>query len=125
MSETGQDPTIKGSAIEHETQRRMLAREAIQRGRLPGRLADHIWGGKGAGEACSVCSLPIPAQEVGYELEFDQNGQGPTCRYLHIRCFAAWEFTCRNGNTGDFEETHDEESPDLLKLNGHQHEPGQ
>jgi hypothetical protein len=123
MSEANQDPAIKGTTVEHVSQRRMLASEAIQRGRIPGRPAERMWGGKGDGTTCSVCSLDITAQDIGYELEFGSDGQRATTRYLHISCFAAWEFACRNGNAGSIAGPHDEESPELPKLNGHSHGP--
>jgi len=125
MSETSQDPVIRGTELEHESQRQMLAREAVQRGRLPGQPADRTWGGAGSGEACSVCSLVITAQDIGYELEFAQNGQGRICCYLHIHCFEAWERAFRSGNTAGIVELHDEESSRHPKLDGHQRDPGQ
>lgn len=123
MSDTSQDPVIKGTATEHEAQRRMLAQEAVRHGRLPARSADQTWGGPGSGETCSMCSLAISAQDVGYELEFAQCGQGSITRYLHIHCFSAWDYVCRNPDTGSTVGRDDEETPKLPKLNGHTRGP--
>jgi hypothetical protein len=87
-----------GEFMDHDGLRRILAREAIQSGRLPTGRAARIWGGPGAGSSCTVCGLPISAGELGYELEFAENGESCASHHLHVPCFAAWE--SESGNSG-------------------------
>ena len=77
-----------------QSMRRILARDAIASGRLPGRTEHRTWGGSGDGTICPVCRLQTPPDIVGYELEFaDGNSPGRTS-FLHIPCYLAWVDEC-------------------------------
>jgi len=78
---------------------RQKARAAIQGGKLPRRLPDRTWAGKGGGGSCSVCTDPLDAAEIEFELEFTSADQQPfavTSYHVHMRCLAAWEFERQN-----------------------------
>jgi hypothetical protein len=66
--------------------------------KLPDRPPKRLWGGRGTGAPCAVCSEPVEPDEVEYELDFardcDPAGsgeRGTDTRHVHVRCFAAWE----------------------------------
>jgi hypothetical protein len=65
-------------------------RQAIAAARLPAELPETSWGGTGSGLDCSICTLPIAAEQI--EIEFAA-GRSPEQReyHLHVACFAAWE----------------------------------
>ena len=109
MSVNNQDPVVSGAVIDDETLRQMLAQEAMDRGRLPDRAADRMWGGVGKGEACAVCSLTVSPQDLGYELEFTTPGRTPAIHFLHVPCFTAWVSACRKGKISSNGRPHDEE----------------
>ena len=70
---------------------RQRAREAIRGGKIPQHPVKRMWGGPGAGEACTICSQPVGG--LGIDLEFSQE----TAKYaVHIDCFAAWQAECEN-----------------------------
>jgi len=73
---------------------RQHAREALRRGRLPNRPPDRTYGGHGTGSLCTICGLRTTKEETELEIEFDHDGSIPgwVRHYLHLRCFAAWEF---------------------------------
>jgi hypothetical protein len=125
MSEMRKGPLIGGASFDDDALRLMMAQEVIQSGRLPRRSADRMWGGAGDGETCVVCGRAISSQELGYELEFAQDGQEWASHFLHIRCFAAWESECRNGDAAgqanqDDETTAENRHLNGRKLNGHE-----
>jgi hypothetical protein len=110
MSVNDRDPVVSGAVIDDETLRQMLAQEAMQRGRLPDRPADRMWGGAGKGEVCAICSLTISPQDLGYELEFtEQTGRSPAIHFLHVACFTAWVSACRKGKISSNGRPHDED----------------
>jgi hypothetical protein len=80
---------------------RKKASDVIRSGKLPARRPDRTWGGPGVGAPCSVCQLPVTKAELEFELEFarDEDNPGLDKFHVHIRCFAAWEFEGRNGET--------------------------
>ena len=84
--------------MNNESTLRLQAREAIRAGKLPNRRAERMWGGPGFGAACRVCDRPVERDELGFELEFEQDGGAPCPgeHHVHIRCFAAWEFELQN-----------------------------
>ena len=82
--------------IDDESLRLMLAREAIQFGRLPVRRVDRLRSSPSFGVRCAVCELTVTQEDLGYELEFAQNGHRSVSHHLHVRCFTAWESECRN-----------------------------
>ena len=99
MSETRSDPMDVGPILNPETLRRMMARHAIQAGQIPSFNADSMSAMSGGdGASCAICILPITPQEPGYRLEFAQEGRGSVAHYLHVPCFAAWEFECQKPN---------------------------
>ena len=122
MSEKSQGPILNGAVTDHEYLRQMLAREAMQKGRMPDRPTDRMWGGAGRGEPCSICSLPITPQELGYELEFARPGQQPAIHSLHRPCFVAWEIASQDGRTADDGRALAEKSGNA-QLNGHKQQP--
>lgn len=72
---------------------RQQAREAVQKGKLPARRPDRVWGGPGVGEMCPVCDKRITKADIEYQLEFARPGVDGIDKYhVHIRCNAAWEF---------------------------------
>lgn len=72
---------------------RRLAREAIAAERIPADRPKGTWGGNGTGALCDMCGLPIPDDEIGFEVEFSQDdARARGCCHLHSQCFAAWLF---------------------------------
>jgi hypothetical protein len=73
---------------------REMARAAVACRKLPSCQPDRTWGGYGIGARCTICALPIPKDEMEFEIEFAHNGDNPGLDkfHVHIRCFAAWEF---------------------------------
>jgi hypothetical protein len=74
---------------------RVRAREALLAGRLPTRRPDRLWGGPGEGTRCALCELPIEREEIGYELEFAENGHAAASHHLHLQCHSAWDSEAR------------------------------
>jgi len=73
---------------------RERARAAIARGAIPRERPERFWGGRGTGEACTICETIIAQGEVEIEVELSfRGGQDtrPDIRHFHVRCFAAWE----------------------------------
>ena len=71
---------------------RQKAREAIQAGKLPNRRPERMWGGPGNGADCAICGESLSRDEVGFDLQYDQDGEHPGVNHqVHVRCFAAWE----------------------------------
>jgi len=72
---------------------RAKAREAILTGRLPSRAPDRMWGGPGTGASCVICNEPVKLDDLGFELEFDdESGSRSEDEYhAHLRCFTAWD----------------------------------
>jgi hypothetical protein len=76
--------------------RLLLAREAIQSGKVPDCAPDFLSKEHAEGEQCAVCGLSFIKGELGCKLEFARNRGHAVRRHLHIQCFAAWESECRN-----------------------------
>lgn len=70
---------------------RQLAREAITAERIPAERPNETWGGNGTGAPCDVCGLPIPDDEIGFEVEFSGETASARTYHLHNQCLAAWE----------------------------------
>jgi hypothetical protein len=84
---------------------RRKARTAIRAGMLPKQQQVSVWGGPGSGASCAVCGSTVPADGLGFELEFRDAAGRLELRYVHIPCFAAWDLECRSflqhdGNSG-------------------------
>ena len=72
---------------------REKARQALYSGRVSARPPVHTWGGHGVGALCSVCTLPITADQLEFEIESSRgDALGLDAFRVHIRWFAAWEF---------------------------------
>ena len=84
---------MKRKAATEEQALRAKARDVLDTGKLPNRRPDRVWGEPGAGAPCTVCDLPVPHDQVEFELEFARAGDDPGLdkHHVHIRCFAAWE----------------------------------
>ena len=73
---------------------REKARAAIKSGKMPAAPQDRTWGGPGTGVLCSLCDLPVTKDQPEFEIEFgpDRVTSSLVKFFLHVRCFAAWEF---------------------------------
>jgi len=78
--------------MSNEHRLRRLAKEAIGAARVPAGQPKGTWGGNGTGRVCDVCGLPIPGDEIEFEVEFSQEAGQSHTYHLHSQCFAAWEF---------------------------------
>ncbi len=78
---------------------RKLARDALEKGVLPGGEPHRTWGGPGSGGFCAVCERPIERDQTEFELQFGRDDLGEANPRLHLRCFAAWEFERQHGTT--------------------------
>ena len=67
------------------------AREVLEAGRFPGRAPDHVWGGRGTGADCAICSASMGYEEVELEIEFEDGAKGPSRYLVHLHCFSALE----------------------------------
>ena len=76
---------------------RNRARELIQQGQLPDALRSRVWGGKGSGGPCALCSLAILHDDAEYEVAVP-SGKESSLRF-HFHCFAAWQLECIERNT--------------------------
>lgn len=101
-----------------EIKLRNLARAAMQAGKLPRQRPQRMWGGPGIGIPCVICAEPVKQDELGFELQFQPDGEnaGESDCHVHLRCFAAWEFERRHFDgapvqgqpTGTFERNREE-----------------
>src|ERR1700751_5805639 len=70
---------------------RARAREQVNCGRLPLRLAESVSAGYGSsGKVCSLCEQPITQTQVEYEVL----GYGKEPFTLHVSCYTAWRDEC-------------------------------
>jgi hypothetical protein len=53
---------------------REKARVVIRTGTLPDRAPDRTWGGPGVGAPCSICDLPVEADQMEFEIQFAHDG---------------------------------------------------
>ena len=109
--------------MDPQTLRRIMAKEAIESGRLPTRPPDRKSDSPPDGASCTVCMLPISPQSHGYELVFAQAGGSPATHFLHIPCFVAWESQFRDPVSASQTGPHDEKTPGKGRLNGQNHGP--
>ena len=84
-----------------ECRRRAKAREAIEKGKLPGMVPRLTWGGPGRGTVCAVCGEPVKRGEMELEVEYRRDGRTSDLDpyFFHVRCFTAWECESRNHMT--------------------------
>lgn len=76
-----------------ESSLREIARDAIQRKKLPAGRPDRITlTGAGSGAACAVCGETVNTDQMGVEIEFKR---AEVAKYFfHTKCFSAWGFEC-------------------------------
>ena len=79
---------------ELEARLRPIARERIAQKTLPCEVPGQIWGGKGSGKPCSLCDLPIKADQVEYEVELPDVDGGNASWLFHIVCQSIWQLEC-------------------------------
>lgn len=84
-----------------ESALRLLARQAMQSGALPGRAPDHMWGGPGSGTRCPVCGKALSDDETELELQYAEHADGTRTFHTHVRCFAAWELERQGAGGAD------------------------
>jgi hypothetical protein len=95
--------------MEEEAVLRAKAEEKVNKGILPQRVADRLWGGPGVGEPCAVCEQPVAKAEIEFEVQFAKDGGGPLdVFHVHTRCYALWELVRTDGAGADDERS---ESP--------------
>lgn len=109
--------------VDQASLRDMLAREAVESGRLPTRPPDRKSDAPRNGTSCTICAQALSPQELGYELEFAQAGREPATHFLHIPCFVAWESQIRDPASTTEPGPHDEKSPGNGKLHGQNRGP--
>jgi hypothetical protein len=82
------------SSMQFEERLRPVARERIRQGLLPCDPTAKVWGGKGAGEPCSLCDQGIEPAQVEYEVEHqDARGDMKIMRF-HMTCERIWRLEC-------------------------------
>ena len=74
-----------------ESELRACALERIADGRLPLVLSTRIDAGYGAGLPCDLCSQPIAADKIEYDVTDPRSGK-TLC--FHITCHLAWQREC-------------------------------
>ncbi|HET9395409.1 MAG TPA: hypothetical protein VFO36_05085, partial [Nitrospiraceae bacterium] len=82
-----------GTAMIDEAALSNIAREAVEAEKLPNRTPSRIWGGTGFWTQCAICGTLVNADELGYELQFLEDGDfsAPTEYHVHVRCYTAWD----------------------------------
>ena len=69
---------------------RDAARERIEQARLPRNKPSRMWGGRGSGQACSLCDKPILDSEPEMELEYE-GGEPQVVVRFHLQCQTVWD----------------------------------
>ncbi len=82
------EPVTTAEALRRRAQEKVLA------GTLPLQTPDRSWSGRGTGEACGVCGLPIESNSPEYDLEF-MSEVAPVFVRFHRVCLAMWELLRR------------------------------
>jgi hypothetical protein len=67
------------------------ARRAIAARELPRGVSSRVWGGRGSGQPCSLCSQPIGLNDVEIELEGVEAAAGVR---FHSKCHLLWLEAC-------------------------------
>jgi hypothetical protein len=84
----------------HENLRRMVRQRLAER-TLPRTTPRRVWGGAGLGLPCSICELPVTADQSELQVEFaDDHQDAPMLQVLHLHtaCFAVWELERTDGH---------------------------
>lgn len=74
----------------NDTELRHLVQRLIREGRLPPVPDVKLLAGYGQGALCAVCSLPMGASDVVYELRFGR-GDDVLALVMHYHCFDIWD----------------------------------
>ena len=99
--------------------RLMLAREAIELAKVPGRAPDRLSNGYSEGERCAVCGLSLTKAEFGCKLEFIQNGRNFVGYHFHYQCLVAWEYAWgKDENAGSGSNGQDARTSEKTSQNG-------
>ena len=85
---------IRPNPVAHAEVLRRRAEERIRAGTLPLQPPDRSWAGRGTGEACGVCGVPIEPTSPEYDLEFGSPAIPVFVRF-HRVCLAVWELLRR------------------------------
>lgn len=112
------------SIVDDQSLRGMLAKDAVENGRLPRRPPDQVSDGPREGVSCTVCALPLSPQALGYELQFVQDGRRSAAHFLHVSCFAAWETLLTAVRSPSEATPHDENARGNGHANGRDRGPG-
>jgi len=71
-----------------EADLRAHIRWQLETGTVPPRADNQkLYGGRGAGQACSCCDRPVGGGEVLYEIELSDQ----SLLAMHLQCFEMWE----------------------------------
>lgn len=81
-------PGEKPSA-EHLAAIRERVRAAVGKAALPRVRAAMVWTGPGMGFSCAACGTTISANQLEFELEFEELGVAKTYRF-HRHCHDVW-----------------------------------
>lgn len=72
-----------------------LAKRRIEAGELPCYRVTRIWGSHGSGARCSLCDLPIRADEIEYEISLESGADEHSLSLrFHLACHAVWQAEC-------------------------------
>jgi len=81
------------SLTQLETRLRLVARERIEKGKLPHAVPSRMWGGRGGGKPCAICDTIIKREETELEVEERLGGKVETFHF-HILCQSLWQLEC-------------------------------
>jgi hypothetical protein len=81
------------SLTQLETRLRLVARERIEKGKLPSAVPSRMWGGRGGGKPCALCDTVIKREETELEVEERLGGKVETFHF-HILCQSLWQLEC-------------------------------
>ncbi len=65
--------------------------EQGQRQVLPYEEPLRTWAGRGTGVRCSLCGVPIRAEDIEYEVELLTPAGAARGLHFHFNCYRAWE----------------------------------
>lgn len=65
--------------------------EAGEQGVLPYREPLKMWASRGTGVLCSLCGVPITAQDIEYEAELLAPLGNAHELHFHLTCYGVWE----------------------------------
>jgi hypothetical protein len=74
---------------DHDAMLKRLALQKRDEGKLPDLPKARAWAGRGTGEICVLCELPIESGHVEYEVEWRSAGELRLLRF-HELCYRLW-----------------------------------